>query len=69
MNPVYVSVKTGNVLVRKPGMFFWRGRWFHGLVDVDVKDLYDDPADDFSAHVGLTSSMSKGLIKLQDENY
>lgn len=29
----YVSVSTGNKLERRPGMFYWRGVTFHGLMD------------------------------------
>ena len=34
-------------------MFYWRGQYFHGLVDVETNALYDDPEDSFCDHVGL----------------
>ena len=34
-------------------MFYWRGRYFSGLVDVAANTLYDDPEDSFAAHVGM----------------
>ena len=58
----YVCVKTGNTLERKANMFFWRGRYFTGLVDVKTNALYDDPSDSFAKHIGIESSLEKGLI-------
>lgn len=62
----YVSVKTGRTLVRKPQMFHFRGTDFHGLVDVEVNALYDDPSDSFAARVGMPSSEEQGLIIKKD---
>lgn len=62
----YRSTKTGNLLIRKPHMFFWRGQTFHGLVDVEDNSLYTDPEDDFSVAVGIRSSMKGGLIERDD---
>jgi hypothetical protein len=59
----YKSVKTGNVLLRCSGKFHYRGRDFHGLVDLVSNALYDDPDDSFADHVGLDSSLKKGLIE------
>ena len=58
----YICVKTGNALERKANMFFWRGRYFHGLVDVKENALYDDPTDSFADYVGITNGLEKGLI-------
>jgi len=60
----YKSVKTGNVLEIKENMFYWRKRYFKGLVDVEEKDGYDCPEDSFADHVGIKSSIDEGLIKL-----
>ena len=40
-------------MVRRPGMFYWRGRSFSGLVCEQCKSLWDDPADSFAERVGL----------------
>lgn len=58
----YTSTKSGNQLERKLGMFFWRGRYFTGLVDVAANALYDDPEDSFADHVGMPGSLEQGLI-------
>jgi hypothetical protein len=58
----WISVKTGNVLVRKPEMFYFRGVSFHGLVDEKANALYDDPDDSFAAAGGIQSSLELGLI-------
>ncbi len=59
----YISLSTGNELVRKEGMFHWRGRFFSGLVDEEVKALYDNPEDSFAAHIGIESAPGEGLIE------
>lgn len=59
----YTSTKSGNRLERMEAMFFWRGRYFPGLVDVAEKALYDDPEDSFADHVGMQSALAQGLIK------
>ena len=56
-------------------MFFWRGRYFSGLVSgcgmepvkggekvISGGALYDDPEDSFAAHVWIKSSLDEGLI-------
>ena len=43
----------GHPLDRRPAMFFWRGRYFHGLVCPVCNALYDDPEDSFEEHVGM----------------
>jgi len=43
----------GRPLMRQPNMFFWRGQYFHGLMDVERNALYDDPDDSFAAVVGF----------------
>jgi len=60
----YKSVKTGNVIEIKERMFYWRNRYFKGLVDVEDNALYDYPENSFADHVGIKSSIDKGLIKL-----
>ncbi len=45
-------------------MFYWRGRYFSGLVDVAANTLYDDPEDSFADHVGF-----EGLCKSRDLIY
>lgn len=64
MKSEYVGATTGNELERLPAQFWWRGRTFSGLVDVATHALYDDPADSFAEHVGMPSSLAKGLIAL-----
>ncbi len=63
-NIIYMASESGNVLTRKSSMFYWRGIWFHGLVDEKNNALYDDPDDSFADHVGIETSISKGLIEL-----
>ena len=58
----YRSVKTGNLLHRSPDQFYWKGEWFHGLVDIKTNALYDDPEDSFNAHVGIPTAFEEGLI-------
>lgn len=60
----YRVVATGVRLVREPNMFYWRGRNFSGLVDVNKNALYDDPEDSFAAVTGMISSLDQGLIEL-----
>jgi hypothetical protein len=36
----------------RPGMFFWRGRHFSGLVCAPCKSLWNNPDDSFEAAVG-----------------
>lgn len=45
--------RKGHPLERRPSMFYWRGRHFHGLVCAACNSLYDDPTDSFEEHVGL----------------
>lgn len=47
----YVSKSTGNLLERQPKQFYFRKRYFSGLVDVKSNALYDDPEDSFMAAV------------------
>jgi hypothetical protein len=73
--------KYGKPLFRKAAMFYWRGRYFSGLVtvrkmepfqkdgwfkQVSAGDLYDDPEDSFAAHVGIKSSIEMGLIQVSN---
>lgn len=60
----YRAKSTGNLLERRPKMFYWRGRYFSGLVDVAANVLYDDPEDSFADHVGF-----EGLCKSRDLIY
>lgn len=41
---------------RRQNMFYWRGRYFRGLVCPICNSLWDDPADSFMAHVTATSA-------------
>lgn len=59
----YRSIRTGNLLERRSGMFYWRDRWFSGLVDVEVNALYDDPEDSFMNHVNATATHDTSLIE------
>ena len=43
--------KCSHQLVRKPEMFYWRGRFFHGMVCEECNALYDDAEDSFFEHV------------------
>lgn len=63
----YKSTKTGNTLVRKPAMFCWRGKLFHGLVDEEVNALYADPGDDFIAATGTGNALDGGRIEEVEE--
>jgi hypothetical protein len=54
--------KTGEILKKKLGMFFYRGKAFVGLVS-SSKALYDCPEDSFAKHVGIRSSLDEGLIR------
>lgn len=65
MAKTYIAIKTGNVLEARPRMFFWRGRYFSGLVDVEANSLYDNPEDSFAQHVGLDLSVVSGQIREQ----
>lgn len=38
----------------RPNMFYWRGRWFSGLVDIENNALYDNPDDSFLEYVKET---------------
>jgi len=62
----YICVKSGNILERRERHFYWRGRFFSGLVDVKNNALYNDPEDSFAEHLGIESldSLKSGLIKL-----
>ncbi len=62
----YSAANTGNRLERRADMFYWRGRYFSGLIDAEANALYDDPADSFAAAVGIESSLAKGLIQRID---
>jgi len=37
----------------KPNMFYWRGKYFSGLVCKECNSLFDNPKDSFKNHVGL----------------
>jgi hypothetical protein len=43
----------GHALERCANMFFWRGRYFSGLVCVACQALFDDPTDSFAEHIGM----------------
>ena len=43
--------KCGAALERRANMFYWRGRFFHGLVCTPCNALWDDPTDSFEQHV------------------
>jgi hypothetical protein len=59
----YVVASSGNVLERRESMFYWRGRYFPGLVDVETNALYDHPDDSFNAHVHIPTAIGIGLIR------
>ena len=59
----YVVASTGNVLERRESMFYWRGRYFPGLVDPKTNALYDDPEDSFNKHVSIPTALESGLIR------
>ncbi|MEK0324860.1 MAG: hypothetical protein QQN63_04070 [Nitrosopumilus sp.] len=63
----YKSIRTGNLLERRSGMFYWHDRWFSGLVDVEVNALYDDPEDSFMDHVTATTTHNTDLIEKVSE--
>jgi len=58
----YRSVATGNLLERRPNQFYWRGRYFPGLVDVKANALYDHPEDSFNAFASIPTAIDQGLI-------
>ena len=68
MTKEYIVTSTGEILQRRLGMFYWRGRCFSGLVAPLSNALYDDPEDSFCEYVGLESSLEKGLIKLREKS-
>lgn len=47
-------------------MFYWRGRYFSGLVDVKTNALYDDPEDSFNEFAFIPRAIDQGLIKAED---
>lgn len=51
MSAVSICKKCGTALERRPNMFYWRGRFFHGLVCTPCNALWDDPTDSFEQHV------------------
>ena len=60
----YKSTKTGAILERRPNMFYFRGDYFPGLVDVHANALHDDPENSFADAVSIPSSLDQGLIEL-----
>ena len=62
----YISTASGNRLERKDARFFYKDRYFPGLVDVAENALYDDPEDSFAKYAGIPSSMEEGLIRKLD---
>lgn len=40
-------------MVVKARMFFWRGKYFNGLVCIECNSLYDNPNDSFEKHIGI----------------
>lgn len=54
-DPIAYCPKCLGPLVRKPKMFHWRGRDFHGLVCEPCKALWKDGQDDFFDHVSKQS--------------
>ena len=59
---IYTSCKTGNLLVLKSGMFFYRGRMWPGLVDEKAKAVYDYPENSFNEFAGMKTALEQGLI-------
>ena len=51
MSDPTICKKCGTSMERRPNMFHWRGRFFHGLVCVPCNALWDDPTDSFEKHV------------------
>jgi hypothetical protein len=51
MNGVTICKKCGTAMERYPNQFYWRGRFFHGLVCVPCNAFWDDPTDSFEQHV------------------
>lgn len=45
--------KCGGAFERRADQFFWRGKFFHGLVCAPCNSLWDDPDDSFEAAVGI----------------
>jgi len=48
----YACPKCKGRLVRRGGMFYWRGQYFYGQVCSQCNALWDDPDDCFATHVG-----------------
>lgn len=45
--------KCKNVMERRPDQFYYREKFFHGLVCVTCNSLWDDPTDSFAEHMGI----------------
>ena len=60
----YKSTSTGAKLERRPNMFYYRGEYFPGLVDIHANTLHDDPENSFADAVSIPSSIAQGLIEL-----
>lgn len=52
---LHTKRKKGQLEVRR-NMFYWRGKWFSGLVDPDTNALYDNPDDSFLEYVRSTAN-------------
>ena len=70
MPSIYVSIRTGNKLERRPNLFYWHGRYFNGLIDKKTNALYDDPEDSLAdfAQQPEFHSLARGYIKKLEEN-
>lgn len=55
MSDALICKKCGDTMERRPNMFHWRDRFFHGLVCVPCNALWDDPTDSFEQHVGINA--------------
>lgn len=51
MSDAKTCKKCGTVMECQPHMFYWRGRFFHGLVCVPCNARWDDPTDSFEQPV------------------
>jgi hypothetical protein len=52
--------KCGTPLEIRAAQFYWRGRYFTGLVCKPCNALFDNPRDSFFAHVKTTSPRTDG---------
>jgi hypothetical protein len=56
-----IHKKCGTEMESRNDMFYYRGRYFPGLVCVKCNALYDDPSDSFHLYVGLPHELSENI--------